>query len=47
MKIAENTNHIQVGAGEAPRILNPAPKNTNPAIILRIAEILRLEYETG
>jgi hypothetical protein len=47
MKNAENTNHIQVGAGEAPKILNPAPKNNAPAITLRIAEIFRLEDKTG
>jgi hypothetical protein len=46
MKNAENTNHIQLGDGEAPKILNPAPRNNTPAIILRIAEIFRFEDET-
>jgi hypothetical protein len=47
MKSAANTNHIQVGFGVALRILNPAPRNTTPAIMLRVAEIFRVEDETG
>jgi hypothetical protein len=46
-KNAENTNQIQLGAGEAPKILNPAPKNNTPAKMFRIAEIIRLACEIG
>ncbi len=40
-KMAENTNHSPLGSGEAPKMLNPAPKNKTPARMLKIAETFR------